>query len=70
MNLLFNFFEGSNEEILGRQQKEEVLCLNVGKRRFRGKGLCENPVTLSVYDGLMETVKYRCEYLVNARLDC
>ena len=25
MNLLFNFFEVSNEEILGRQQKEEVL---------------------------------------------
>ena len=25
MNLLFKFFEGSNEEILGRQQKEEVL---------------------------------------------
>ena len=24
MNLLFNFFEGSNEEILGRQQKREV----------------------------------------------
>ena len=43
MNLLFNFFEGSNEEILGRQQKEEVLCLNVGKRRFRGKGLVKIP---------------------------
>ena len=24
-NLLINFFEGSNEEILGKQQKEEVL---------------------------------------------
>ena len=23
--LLFNFFEGSNEETMGRQQKEEVL---------------------------------------------
>ena len=25
VNLLFNFFEGSNEEMLGRQQKEEAL---------------------------------------------
>ena len=25
MNLLSNFFEVSNEEIFGRQQKEEVL---------------------------------------------
>ena len=25
MNLIFNFFEGSNEEIMGRQQKEEFL---------------------------------------------
>ena len=25
MNMLFSFFENSNEEILGRQQKEEVL---------------------------------------------
>ena len=25
-NLLFNFFEGSNEEIMDRKQKEEVLC--------------------------------------------
>ena len=24
MNLLFKFFEGSNEELMGRQQKEEV----------------------------------------------
>ena len=24
-NLLFNFFEDSNEEIMGREQKEEVL---------------------------------------------
>ena len=25
MNLLFKFFEGSNEEIMGRGQKEDVL---------------------------------------------
>ena len=25
MNLLSNFFEGSNEKIMGRQQKEEVV---------------------------------------------
>ena len=23
-----------------------------------------------MYDGSMETVKYKCEYLVHARLDC
>ena len=28
MNLLFNIFEGSNEEIMGKQQKEEVLWGN------------------------------------------
>ena len=41
-----------------------------GEAPFQGERACENPVRLSVYDGLKETVKYRCEYLVNARLDC
>ena len=41
-----------------------------GETRFQGGRACENPVRLSMYDGVMETVKYRCEYLVNARLDC
>ena len=31
MNLLFNFFEGSNEEILCRQQKREVYGEMWGK---------------------------------------
>ena len=39
MNLLFNGFEGSNEEKMVRQQEEEVLWWNVGKRRLRGRGL-------------------------------
>ena len=30
-NLLFNFLDDSNEEIMGREQKEEVLWLNVAK---------------------------------------
>ena len=30
MNLLFNFFEDSNEEIMDREQMEEVLWSNVG----------------------------------------
>ena len=25
LNLLFDFFEGSNEEIIGREQKEKVI---------------------------------------------
>ena len=29
--LLLNFFEDFNEEIIGREQKEEVLWWNVGK---------------------------------------
>ena len=62
MYLLFNFFEGSNVETMGRQQKEEVLWSNVGKRCLRGWGLgrvaCENPVRLSIEDGPMQTVKY------------
>ena len=32
-NQLFNFFESSNEEIMGKEQKEEVLWWYVGKRR-------------------------------------
>ena len=39
MNFPFNFFEGSNEETMGRQQKEEVLWRNVVKRLTRGSGL-------------------------------
>ena len=34
-NVLFNFFENSNEEIMGREQKEEILRSNVGKHRSR-----------------------------------
>ena len=56
-NLLFNFFEGSNEEIMGRKQKEEVLCWNLGNA-VRGQGRCKNPVRLSMYDGPVETVEY------------
>ena len=47
MNLLFNFFEDSNEEIMGREQKEEVLWWNVGKHRKMGRDM-KNPVRLSV----------------------
>ena len=31
-----------------------------GEMLFEGGGACENPVRLSMYDGPMETVKYRC----------
>ena len=31
--MLFNLFQNSNEEIMDRKQKEEVLWLNVGKHR-------------------------------------
>ena len=30
---LFNLFEDSNEEIMGREWKEEILWGNVGKHR-------------------------------------
>ena len=32
-NQLFNFSEGSNEEIMGKEHKEEFLSGNVGKCR-------------------------------------
>ena len=32
-NQLFNFSEGSNEEIMGKKHKEEFLSWNVGKCR-------------------------------------
>ena len=53
------FFEGSNEEILGRQQKEEVLSWNMGRWRLRGRGLWKS-LRLSMCDGPMATVKYMC----------
>ena len=31
--ILLNYFDDSNEEIMGREQKEEVLWWNVGKHR-------------------------------------
>ena len=43
---------------VGRQQKEEVLYLNVGKSRLMGRGGCENPIGLSMCDGPIETVEY------------
>ena len=43
---------------MGRQQKEEVLWRNVGKRCMRRGRACENSVRLSMYDGPMETVEY------------
>ena len=57
--MFFSFFENSNEEILGRQQKEEVLWWNVGNTVWGG-GAFENPVRLSMYDSPVETVKYMC----------
>ena len=57
-NLLFNLFEGSNEEIMSREQKEEVLWWNLGKHGQRGR-TCKNPwdslCMICVYDGPMET---------------
>ena len=43
------FFDVSNEETIGRQQKEEVLRWNVGKRRLRGRGLWKFRETLHVW---------------------
>ena len=48
MYLLFNFFEGSNEQTMGRQQKQEVLYWNVGKCCLRGRGLWKSRQTLHV----------------------
>ena len=36
INELFNFFEGFNEEIMDKKQKEVVLWWNVGKTPLEG----------------------------------
>ena len=40
--------------------RRERFMVKCGVTPFEGGGACENPVRLSMYDGLMETVKYRC----------
>ena len=51
MNLLFNSFEGSDEEKwLGNRRKGYTV-----KCRETPFGVCKNPIGLSMYDGPMET---------------
>ena len=57
MNLLFNGFEGSNVEKMGRQQRKSFYSEIWGDAVSVGWA-CENPVGLTMCDGPMETVEY------------
>ena len=57
MNLLFNSFEGSNEEKrVGKKGKTfySEMQGNVVRRGW----VCENLIKLSMYDGPIETIEY------------
>ena len=45
--LVFHFFESSNEEIIDKGQKEEV-CGEMWGNFVRGGGTCKNPLRLCV----------------------
>ena len=49
MTFLSNYFKGSFDEKMGRQQKEDILWWNVEKRRLRRRGLWKICVTLHVW---------------------
>ena len=52
--MLFNYFEGSNEEIVGRKAEMTGSIVKCGERPLEGGG-CEIPVRLPMKDGAMET---------------
>ena len=58
-NYLFNFFEGSNEEMLVRNRRKRFYG-EIWGNAVRGGGTCKNPARLSMKDGPMETVEYMC----------
>ena len=73
-NLLFNYFEGSNEGIVGRKAEMTGSIVKCGERLLEGGG-CEISVRLLpmiTNDCAMETMEYMFQvgrYLVHARLD-
>ena len=70
--MLLNYFEGSNEGIIGREAEMRGSMVKCGARPLEGEGGgCEISVRLPMNDGAMETVEYMWvgRYLVHARLD-
>ena len=57
MNLLFNYFEGSNEGIVGREVEMRGSIAKCWERPLE-EGGCEIPVKLPMNDGAMESVEY------------
>ena len=53
MNLLVNFFEDCNEEIMGKETEGKSSTVKWGETPK-----CENPVRFSLNDGPMETIEY------------
>ena len=63
MNLLFNYFEGFNEGIIGRESEMRDFMVKWGERPLeggdggRGGGVMWNFRELPMNDGAMETVE-------------
>ena len=56
MNLLFNYFNGSNEGIIGGEAEMRGFMVKCGEARQR-KGVREIPVRFPINDGAMETME-------------
>ena len=76
-DLLLNFFEGSHEEIMGREQKEEVLWVMLCKAvRGGGRGAWKTCKALYTWSMWMMILWRRvlcwinvCEHSMHARLE-
>ena len=55
--MLFNYFEGSNKGIVGREAEMRGSMIKCGERPLEGGG-CEILVRLPMDYGAMETVEY------------
>ena len=70
-NLLFNYFEDSNEEIVIAKAESTGSIVKCGERTLE-EGGCGIPVRLPMNDGAMEIVEYMWHvgrYVVHASLD-
>ena len=61
-NLLFNYFVGYNEGMIGRKAEMRGSTVKCGKRQLEGGRVCDISFRLPMSNGTMETLEY------NARL--
>ena len=60
-NLLFNYFKGFNEEVIGSDAEIRGSIVKCGERQFKGRGgVFEISVWLPINNGTMEVMEYIC----------